>query len=288
MSEHCVIMHREMHKLIEDFSAVVGNELKKLTSLKCLSESAVLADAMSYCLSTPGKCLRAFLASSSALAFGVDLRRTIPLGVAIEVIHSYSLVHDDLPSIDNSDSRRGKNSCHKEYGEAIALLVGDALLTLTFELLAALDEDSVTKCELIRLISQACGCRGMIAGQALDIQKNSEYSLEFAKKVHSLKTARLFSAACESGAILAGTSAENRKTLASYGVALGNIFQAKDDLCDIGEDEKSLNIARIVGVEETNRYVDGMLDRCNRHLDRINADVSVLRGLITFVGSLGL
>ena len=288
VNENYVAMHGRMHELVESFSAIVADELRKLISLKCVCESAVLADAMGYCLSTPGKCLRAFLVGSSAQAFGVDPQRALPLGVAVEVIHNYSLVHDDLPSIDNSDSRRGKNSCHKEYGEAIAILLGDALLTLSFELLITLDEDDYTKCELVRLISQACGCRGMIDGQALDIQKNSKYSLEFAKKVHGLKTARLFSAACESGAILAGASLEKRKTLASYGAALGSVFQAKDDLCDIGEDKKSLNIARIVGVKETNRYIDSMLNQCNEYLDSLDADVSVLRELVTFVGNLGL
>ncbi|CEG20527.1 polyprenyl synthetase family protein [Anaplasma phagocytophilum] len=286
MGEDYVMMRCHIKERVKDFSNLVGKELTKLIETQVTGGPAAgLVNAIGYCILPPGKCLRAFLASSVAQTFGASIERTLPLCLAIEVLHSYSLVHDDLPSMDNAPTRRGKNSCHIKHGEALALLTGDALLTLTFELLSSMDESCTVKCAIIRVISDACGHRGMVAGQALDMG-NLEPSLEAVKQIHKLKTARLFSAACESGAILAEVSTDNQQALASYGETLGCAFQAKDDLCDINEDDSCLNIARILGREKTLEYIDYLLHQSEEYLERIDEDTAVLKELVAFIRNL--
>ncbi|MCU7612051.1 polyprenyl synthetase family protein [Anaplasma capra] len=275
---------------VKDFSLLVQKELVRLTPTETDCPSSVLCSALSYTISNPGKCIRSFLASISAQIFGVSTERTLPLGAAIEVVHTYSLTHDDLPSMDNSPTRRGRESCHTKFGEAVAVLTGDALLTLTFELLSAMNERCVVRCEIIELLSKACGCCGMVAGQMLDIEARSSMSFEKIRRIHELKTARLFSAACEAGAVLGGASPEERAALAEYGTALGCAFQAKDDLSDAEEDRACSfgSVAHVLGTAGTLDYVDGLLRRCEKHLEKLPGDVTVLSDLVVFVENLGV
>ncbi|QOD38249.1 polyprenyl synthetase family protein [Candidatus Wolbachia massiliensis] len=131
-----------------------------------------LISAMRYVLLAPAKHIRPFLVIASSQVFNVEAEKVISIAVAVECVHTYSLIHDDLPCMDNSDTRRGQLSCHKKFDEAMAVLAGDALLTLAFEVLSLLDEDSNKRCEIIKVLSQAIGARGMVGGQVLDI--NSE------------------------------------------------------------------------------------------------------------------
>ena len=276
-----------MRKRIESFSVLLRNSLLELVSSKIVHRcpSRILAQALAYTLENPGKCVRSFLASASAQVFGADLEKTLPLCVAIEVMHTYSLVHDDLPSMDDAPIRRKKNSCHKEFGEAIALLTGDALLTLTFELLSSMEEEYSTRCRIIELISRACGHSGMVGGQVMDIAE-----LEFSESkdtaiciMHQSKTAMLFSASCEAGAILGGAGPEEVKILSEYGMTLGQVFQANDDLKDAQEDKAHSNMACIWGVEKTTTYINEMLCKCKSHLEKLDRDVTILKEFIAFM-----
>ncbi|WP_041651145.1 polyprenyl synthetase family protein [Anaplasma centrale] len=282
--------YSDIRQKVEDFSCLVRKELVQIASTKAECPSTVLYEALSYTISNPGKCIRSFLASTSARVFGVSAERTLRLGAAIEAVHAYSLVHDDLPSMDNSPTRRGRESCHTKFGEAVAVLTGDALLTLTFELLSTMDEGCAVRCKIIELLSKACGRCGMVAGQALDIEAHSSTSFEGVRRIHELKTARLFSAACEAGAVLGGASTKERAALAEYGSALGCAFQAKDDLNDAGEDSERCygSMAYILGVEGTRGYVDGLLRKCEKHLKKLPGDVGTLGGLVVFVENLSV
>ncbi|AAV86776.1 geranyltranstransferase [Anaplasma marginale str. Dawn] len=282
--------YSDIQQKVEDFASLVQKELAQVVHEKAECPSAALHEALGYVISNPGKCIRSFLASTSAQVFGVSTERTLRLSAAIEVVHAYSLVHDDLPSMDNSPIRRGKESCHIKFGEAVAVLTGNALLTLTFELLSTMNEGCAVRCEIIELLSKACGRCGMIAGQMLDMEAHSSTSFEGVRRIHELKTARLFSAACEAGAVLGGASAEERAALAKYGAALGCAFQAKDDLSDAWEDGERCygSMAHILGMDETQGYVDGLLRKCEEHLRKLPGNVDTLGGLVVFVENLSV
>lgn len=283
-----MIMHRQGHKLVESFATALGQELDKLIARKTPVMAPRIAASFDYCLRAPGKCLRSFLASTSATTLGCSAEKALPLCVAIETVHTYSLVHDDLPSMDDAPARRGRASCHKEFDEALALLTGDALLTLAFEVLSQMQAEASVKCEIIGLIAEACGSCGMISGQVLDLEKAPTHSQDAVLRVHGLKTARLFSAACEAGATLAEAPLEERKILASYGEALGYAFQAKDDLSDVDEDGTGPNLAKVLGKEATAKHIDQMLCHAETQLRGLPHDVTILQEFISFVRDLRL
>lgn len=191
-------------------------------------------EAMAYALSSGGKRLRPTLLLLSAKAAGADVQDVLPAALAVEAIHTYSLVHDDLPSMDDDDFRRGKPSCHKVFGEAVAILAGDALLTWGLGLLS--DPDMVEALgapravAALRCLTEAIGYRGMVGGQALDIRGEARFRLE---EVNALKTAALFGASAELGVILAGKTPW-QEPAKRFGLSLGLAFQAVDDLLDLG------------------------------------------------------
>ena len=281
-------MHCRVHGLVEDFATVLGHEIDRLIASKTPAMAPRMAASFDYCFRAPGKCLRSFLASTAAKTLGGTAEKTLPLCVAIEAVHTYSLVHDDLPSMDNAATRRRRPSCHKEFDEALALLTGDALLTLAFEVLSQMQTDATVRCEIIGLIAEACGCCGMISGQVLDMEGEQFHTRDSVLRIHGMKTARLFSASCEAGAILAYASSEERKILASYGEALGYAFQAKDDLSDVDDDNTSPNLAKVLGREETIKHIDRMLYMSGAKLSSLQHDVTLLHEFISFVGDLRL
>jgi farnesyl diphosphate synthase len=190
-----------------------------------------------------GKRLRPFLVVESAALFNVPEARALPVGIAIECVHCYSLVHDDLPAMDNDDLRRGRPTLHRAFDEATAILAGDTLLTLAFELLAreATESDPALRSSLIVLIARAAGLSGMAGGQMLDLEAEGRFAddrrplalpLQAIERMQSMKTAALLTACCEAGAILGRADDVSRRTLASYGRALGLAFQIADDLLD--------------------------------------------------------
>ncbi len=214
--------------------------------------------AMKYSLVNGGKRLRPVLVIEFCKACGGTLSDALPFACAIEYIHTYSLIHDDLPCMDNDDMRRGKPSCHKMFGEATALLAGDALLTHAFEIAASSDLPSDRVNAAVSLLAQNAGVGGMIGGQVLDLMYE-KYQAELSEiiTVHKLKTGALISAACILGCIAAGASEEKISSASRFAYNLGIAFQIKDDLLDIFGDEQKLG--KPVGSDAENdkkTYVD--------------------------------
>jgi farnesyl diphosphate synthase len=220
-----------------DIVARVEAELERLLTFEQPAPPRLL-EAMRYAALNAGKRFRPFLVQTGASLGQADARAVDRVGAAIELIHSYSLVHDDLPAMDDADLRRGKPSVHKAFGEATAVLVGDALNTLAFEVLAREDwpAPAALRLDLVGGLGRAAGLLGMCGGQMLDLQ-SSEANPDEADlaRLHSLKTGALIGFALEAGAKLAGLGAKQQSALSTYATALGLAFQIRDDLLDLEE-----------------------------------------------------
>ncbi|EJP31217.1 putative geranyltranstransferase [Selenomonas sp. FOBRC9] len=244
----------------------MGAEMKELwQSRRTLVERALQAEldrtdilddklraSMAYSLMAGGKRLRPILLMAAADAVGADGTKFITAACALEMIHTYSLIHDDLPAMDNDDYRRGKLTNHKAYDEGTAILAGDALLTLAFTMI--LRQQDVPAERLLRVVdemSRAAGAEGMVGGQMLDLEaENRRISMEELRRVHMGKTGALFRAALRSGAILAGASEQQLAALTAYADHFGLAFQITDDILDvIGTAE---DIGKPVGSDEKN------------------------------------
>ena len=244
----------------------MGAEMKELwQSRRTLVERALQAEldrtdilddklraSMAYSLMAGGKRLRPILLMAAADAVGVDGTKFITAACALEMIHTYSLIHDDLPAMDNDDYRRGKLTNHKAYDEGTAILAGDALLTLAFTVI--LRQQDVPAERLLRVVDEtgrAAGAEGMVGGQMLDLEaENRRISMEELQRVHMGKTGALFRAALRSGAILAGASEQQLAALTAYADHFGLAFQITDDILDVvGTAE---DIGKPVGSDEKN------------------------------------
>jgi len=202
-----------------------------------------LLDAMRYSLMAGGKRIRpALLLECYHVCGGVDHALPMPAMLAIECIHTYSLIHDDLPCMDDDDLRRGKATCHRRFDEATAVLAADALQTLAFELLAVADIDSELRLELIRKLALAAGCQGMVGGQMMDMQSEQDPGIDMlmVERIHLHKTGALLCWCCEAGAILAGASAAQLEACSRYGKAVGLLFQIADDILDATASSEAL------------------------------------------------
>ena len=213
---------------------------------------ARLAESMEYSLTAGGKRLRPILLMASADAAGGSGEKFLRAACAIEMIHTYSLIHDDLPAMDDDDYRRGKPTNHKVYGAGIATLAGDALLTMAFELLARQEGVSAeTLLRVVREISGAAGANGMVGGQALDLaSEGKRIDMDTLRRMHMAKTGALFRTAVRSGAILAGADEAKLTALTEYAEAFGLAFQITDDILDVTGDEAA--IGKPVGSDERN------------------------------------
>ena len=225
-------------KLI-DFTTRFNEQLPSFFPLPDGAEKRVV-EAMFYSVSNGGKRLRPFLVTECAKLFGVKETQSLTAAVALELLHSYSLIHDDLPAMDNDDLRRGKPTCHKKFDEATAILAGDGLLTYAFELLTKPEaaNDDATRCRLIALLANAAGAfDGMVAGQMLDLyteQADADYHLEeIIKHIEEMKTGRLLRFACEAGAVLGHADDLQRDLLITYSRKIGIAFQIADDILDV-------------------------------------------------------
>lgn len=204
-----------------------------------------LHKAMHYSLFAGGKRIRPVLALASAEAVGGATEDVLPAACAIECIHTYSLIHDDLPAIDNDDLRRGKPTCHKVFGEAMAILAGDALLTVAFEFMAdGLEAEPGKVLRAIVEVARAAGSTGMIGGQVVDIEsEEKDISFPVLEYIHTHKTGKLILASVRCGAILGGASEEELARLTSYGRSIGLAFQVADDILDVEGDTVELGKA---------------------------------------------
>lgn len=206
-----------------------------------------LADAMAYAVLGGGKRFRPFLVAETASLFNVPQAGALDVGVAVELIHGYSLVHDDLPAMDDDELRRGKPTVHLAFDEATAILAGDALQTLAFEVLAGLATERQTEtssqgrvqpmvaCELVRALAVGSGWAGMAGGQMLDLEAEQDPSESAGQieRIQRLKTGALIRFSCEAGAILGGATPDQRARVVTYAEALGLAFQISDDLLDV-------------------------------------------------------
>src|SRR6185312_7388058 len=196
---------------------------------------ARVQEAMRYATFAGGKRIRPFLVLHSARLFGVDEGHALRVGAAIEALHTYSLVHDDLPCMDDDALRRGRPTTHVAFDEMTAVLAGDALLTIAFEILAdaATHPDPQVKVNLIARLAEAAGHDGMIGGQIIDMLAAESFGLDEVSNLQRLKTGQLFEFSCEAGPILGKASAEDRRRLRDYAHEMGLVFQITDDLLDV-------------------------------------------------------
>jgi geranylgeranyl pyrophosphate synthase len=239
-----------------------------------------------YPLQTGGKRVRPLLALAAAEAVaGTFNDATQAAAVAVEFIHTYSLVHDDLPAMDDDDFRRGKPTVHKAFGEGTAILVGDALLTAAFEVLAGVTDPHLA-IALVRELSDAAGHRGMIAGQALDIGMSGPVrDVAGLQDVHRRKTGALIRCAVRMGGLSVGATEQQLVSLTTYGEAVGLAFQLADDILDADEDsgdDGPPSYVRLLGIDETRRRAEQELDWALASLERFQ-DASALRALAHFI-----
>ncbi len=255
--------------------------------------------AMRYSALGGGKRLRPFLTVCSAGLFGVSMDSALNTAAAIEFIHTYSLIHDDLPAMDDDALRRGKPSCHIAFGEAAAILAGDGLLTLAFQLLSdpMVHPDAGVRCELIRSLATASGCSGMVGGQMMDLEaEGAQMSVDQIIRLQRLKTGELFAVSCESGAILGKAPGMLRQMLRAYAHDLGLAFQITDDLLDVEgsrkETGKEVNkdkiagkatLVSVMGVERAKEHAQVLARQAISHLDVFDKKANNLRALADYV-----
>ena len=263
--------------------------------------SARLIEAMRYAAIGGGKRVRPLLVCSTAALFGVSRDAALRAGAAIEAIHVYSLIHDDLPCMDNDDLRHGKPTLHKAYDEATAVLAGDALHALAFEILAddATSEDPFTRSELILTLGQASGMSGMAGGQMMDMVADEEgvvYDLQAITKLQQLKTGALLAAAVEMGAILGKVPPQARMHLRAYARDIGLAFQIADDLLDVeGDIEKAGKALRkdneqgkqtfvtLMGVDQARDQARALVDQAVLRLASYGSEADILRALARYI-----
>lgn len=232
----------ELDQALKDSADSVNKTIEHLLPDTDLPE-APLYDAMRYGVLNGGKRLRPFLVIQSARMFNVDSICAKRVAAAIEFLHCYSLIHDDLPAMDDADKRRGKASLHKKYDEATAILAGDALLTLAFEVLSSEEThaDPRVRVELVKALGKAAGGHGMVGGQMLDmIGENESFDVGTISRMQRMKTGMLMAFACEAGAILGKADETHRKALKNYAYDLGLAFQVTDDILDVESDPETL------------------------------------------------
>lgn len=237
--------------------------------------SNIIYGAMEYAVFPGGKRIRPLLCMEMCRACGGDLLNAMPQACALEFIHSFSLVHDDLPSMDNDDMRRGKPAVHKKYGEALAVLTGDALLALAFRALAEIKEPSVLSGSL-KVIADAAGSSGITGGQALDIKYAlKKRSFSFLKKTNKLKTAVLFEASVKAGALAAGASKKMLLKAGMYGKYFGEAFQVRDDIMD-GEYERSALPGKMRHRDKLVKKAKSSLDIFGKKADNLKSIADML------------
>lgn len=227
-------LQQEMNAVTE----AVNKTIDRLLPETDLAENRLFL-AMRHGTLNGGKRLRPFLVMHSAALFNVDPLRARRVAAALEFVHCYSLIHDDLPAMDDAALRRGKPTVHRQYDEATAILAGDALLTLAFEVLAESEthEDPRVRCELVRALARSSGGHGMVGGQMLDlIAEKQEFDLGTISRLQRMKTGKLMAFACDAGAILGKGSEPHRKALCNYAHDLGLAFQVTDDILDVEAD----------------------------------------------------
>ena len=263
-----------------------------------------LMEAMRHAVLGGGKRLRPFLVVESAALFGATGHGPLLAGCALECLHCYSLVHDDLPSMDNDDLRRGKPTVHKAFDEATAILVGDALLTLAFDILTR-DEvhaDASVRTELVRELARAAGIGGMVGGQLLDLAAEGRFDKKRALTeqeiitLQAMKTGALLRFACRAGGILGKADASSRAAIDRYGAIVGQAFQIADDLLDVESDTATLGkaagkdaaagkgtLVTALGIEGARAKLDALVAEAETVLKPFGSKADILRATARFI-----
>lgn len=260
---------------------------------------ARLVEAMRYAVIGGGKRVRPLLVASVAAIYGVDRTIAVRTGCAVEAIHVYSLIHDDLPCMDDDDLRHGKATTHKAFDEATAVLAGDSLHALAFEILAdpALAGDPFTRAELVLTLASASGKDGMAGGQMMDMMaEGSDYDLRTVTRLQQLKTGALLAASVEMGAILGHVPAEGRGHLRAYARDIGLAFQIADDLLDVegdaskagktlrkDEEQGKQTFVTLMGVDGAKAQARALVDQAIGHLSGHGAEADLLRALARYI-----
>jgi geranylgeranyl diphosphate synthase type II len=270
-----------------------------------------LAEAIRYCLLAPGKRLRSTLVLWAAEACGCSPEAAMPAACAVEMIHTYSLVHDDLPAMDDDDLRRGRPTCHKVYGEAIAILVGDALQALAFETIAGGTRPAETAAACVAALAAAAGAKELVGGQADDLgaggwahgARGSEVArfpkhdqLTRLEAIHRRKTGAMFVVSMRLGGLVAGAATAVQEALEEYGRQLGLAFQIADDLLDVEGSEATtgkrvgkdsghgkLTFPGLLGVEESRRRAEQLINEAGLALEPLGRAAERLKALARFV-----
>ena len=279
-------------------AGIVESALDNLMPMVDGAESR-LVEAMRYAALGGGKRLRAFLVMETAQLFSVSETCAARVAAAVEMLHAYSLVHDDLPAMDDDDLRRGKPSTHKAFDEATAILAGDALQTRAFEVLAEPDthSDPKARCELVAALGSAVGAHGMAGGQMIDmVTQGQQPDAIGVTRLQALKTGRLIQYSCEAGAILGRAPHRQRHQIAAYGRDLGAAFQIADDLLDAegtteetgkttGKDAAAgkATMVAVLGPEMARAHADMLARQAAAHLEGFGDRAALLRELAAFV-----
>ena len=258
-----------------------------------------LAEAMRYSTLGGGKRMRAFLVMQTASLFRVSETCAARVAASVEMLHAYSLIHDDLPAMDDDDLRRGKPSCHKAFDEATAILAGDALQGRAFEILGEPDthSDPQARCELVVALGAASGARGMVGGQMIDmVSEGQTLDGNQVARLQALKTGRLIQYSAEAGGILGRANQQQRIQLAAYGRDLGAAFQIADDVLDVEGDAATLGktagkdaeqgkatMVAVLGVEMARAHAEMLAKQAAGHLDGFGDEAAHLRALAQFV-----
>ena len=284
----------EFEGLIESYQKRINHKLEGLLP----SDDSILAEAMRYSVLNGGKRLRPILVYLTAELGEVENQSLDILAGAIELIHCYSLIHDDLPSMDDDDLRRGYPTTHKKYDEATAILAGDALQPLAFELISNISTSDNSKLSMIRSLARSCGYLGMVGGQIKDIHSHNIEDVNSLDLMHSEKTGSLIQSSIETSGILSGLELADIKTLTEYGSKIGLAFQIQDDIIDIespssisGKDQGSdiekdkITYPSIVGLDESKDKAQKLASEAKEILQPLNKNTDNLCKLADYIVS---
>ena len=284
----------EFEKLLESYQARVNQKLEVLLP----DDDSILISAMRYSVLNGGKRLRPILAYLTGELNDTEAEYMDTLASSLEMIHCYSLIHDDLPAMDDDELRRGNLTTHKKFDEATAILAGDALQPLAFELISTIKTSDRNKVQMISSLSEACGYLGMVGGQIKDINSNQIKDVESLDSMHSEKTGRLIQASIETAGILSGLSASDIESLKEYGGKIGLAFQIQDDIIDIespasvsGKDQGSdigkdkTTYPSLVGLEASKVRAQELSNDAKKILQPINKNTDNLDKLADYIVS---
>jgi len=289
-----------------DLNAYLSRHNKRINAalealLKASDKTDRILEAMTYSLMAGGKRIRPVLCLAAAEAAGGDIEDALPAACALEMIHTYSLIHDDLPALDDDALRRGKPTCHMAFDEATAILAGDALLTLAFQTLSSIElhevEQATKWLRVIQLISRASGYCGMIQGQMLDITSEGEHlTLAELKSMHRLKTGALIEASISSGAILGSINSSRISKLESYAQNIGLAFQVTDDILNVEGDPEIMGKAvgtdrlrrkstypSLLGLEESKDFASRLVEAALQALESFDQKAEPLRAIAKYI-----